>query len=164
LGVQAVFWLEFGVSITSALSLVERGNAFLFWRGFWGESAPIIFAFSFPVLGWFALANVLKKANSMKYWRLQSLRLQRNPSIFQVYLQQQKKLKPEALSFGESLDKANKAIALGNPFAKVEITMFTNPHCSPCAKMHKDLEELLALSGESVKISCFCKTSVANNS
>jgi protein-disulfide isomerase len=46
----------------------------------------------------------------------------------------------------------NTSITLGNPDAEVEITMFTNPHCNPCAKMHQDLEELLASADESVKV------------
>lgn len=35
------------------------------------------------------------------------------------------------------------SIILGNPEAKNTITIFTNPHCDPCAKMHKKIEKLL---------------------
>ncbi len=34
-------------------------------------------------------------------------------------------------------------IILGNPNAKNTITIFTNPHCNPCSRMHKNIEKIL---------------------
>lgn len=39
-------------------------------------------------------------------------------------------------------------ILLGNPNSKHMLTIFTNPHCEPCARMHKCVEELLNEVGD----------------
>lgn len=141
LGVQGVFWLEFVLFLTSFQTHLQSGE------GLTSVLGSVVVAFSLPILGWFSVADVLKNANKAKHWRLQALRLQRNPAMFQAYLQQQKRLQST-----EGLGKANTGITLGNPDAEVEIVMFTNPHCNPCTKVHKDLEELLEWAGESVKV------------
>ncbi len=41
------------------------------------------------------------------------------------------------------VDKNVPTIMFGNPNAKNIITVFSNPHCEPCANMHKKLEQLL---------------------
>lgn len=41
------------------------------------------------------------------------------------------------------VDKSTSHIILGNQDANILITVFTNPHCNPCAKMHSRIEELL---------------------
>lgn len=40
-------------------------------------------------------------------------------------------------------DKSNSKIIFGNPDAGILITILTNPHCNPCAKMHARIEKLL---------------------
>lgn len=34
-------------------------------------------------------------------------------------------------------------VTFGNPQSKIRLTVLTNPHCNPCARMHKRIEELL---------------------
>lgn len=41
------------------------------------------------------------------------------------------------------VDKDTSKIILGNSGADILITIFTNPHCQPCARMHARIEELL---------------------
>ena len=41
------------------------------------------------------------------------------------------------------VSKADYQILFGNPDADLVITVFTNPFCNPCAKMHKRIEKLL---------------------
>ena len=40
------------------------------------------------------------------------------------------------------------SIIFGNPDAKMLVTILSNPHCNPCARMHKQVEKLLDVSGE----------------
>lgn len=47
-----------------------------------------------------------------------------------------------------SIDKTHSCIILGNPDAALGITILTNPHCEPCAKMHKKINALLASVGD----------------
>ncbi len=46
------------------------------------------------------------------------------------------------------LDKSTSNIILGNHDGKILITVFTNPHCDPCARMHARIEELLKQNDE----------------
>lgn len=48
--------------------------------------------------------------------------------------------------------KSTSKILFGNPDAKILITILTNPHCEPCAKMHTRVEKLLEEAGDRVCI------------
>lgn len=39
------------------------------------------------------------------------------------------------------------SIVFGNPTAKTRVTILSNPHCNPCAKMHRRVEKLLSVYG-----------------
>lgn len=41
-----------------------------------------------------------------------------------------------------NIDISDSSIIFGNPNAKVRITIFSNPHCNPCAEMHKKIIHL----------------------
>ena len=42
------------------------------------------------------------------------------------------------------------AIIFGNPNAKMLVTILSNPHCNPCARMHKRVEELLGTEDKEI--------------
>lgn len=42
------------------------------------------------------------------------------------------------------------SIIFGNQNAKICVTILSNPHCNPCARMHKKVEQLLNVSGDEV--------------
>lgn len=42
------------------------------------------------------------------------------------------------------------SIIFGNPNAKMLVTILSNPHCNPCARMHKRMEKLLDMSGDTI--------------
>lgn len=46
------------------------------------------------------------------------------------------------------VDKSTSNIIFGKPDGKILVSIFTNPHCNPCAKMHTRIEELLKQNGE----------------
>ena len=41
------------------------------------------------------------------------------------------------------VSKSDSQILFGNPDAVLKITVFTNPFCNPCARMHKRVEKIL---------------------
>ena len=55
----------------------------------------------------------------------------------------------EAGEYYESLPE-DSSIVFGNPDAKICVTILSNPHCNPCARMHKQVEQLLSLSGDEI--------------
>lgn len=50
------------------------------------------------------------------------------------------------------VDITNSKILLGNPQAKIWITILTNPHCEPCGFMHRRIEMILNKVGEKICI------------
>ena len=42
------------------------------------------------------------------------------------------------------------SIIFGNPKARMRVTILSNPHCNPCARMHKQIEELLDIRGNEI--------------
>lgn len=42
------------------------------------------------------------------------------------------------------------SIVFGNPKARMRVTILSNPHCNPCARMHKQVEELLDICGNEI--------------
>jgi protein-disulfide isomerase len=61
--------------------------------------------------------------------------LKRNPAIFKTLLIQQPQAPPIFADFHP--------IVFGNPDAEYKITIVTDPYCSSCSKIHKDLEQLV---------------------
>ena len=50
------------------------------------------------------------------------------------------------------VSKADSQIFFGNPDALLKISVFTNPFCNPCAKMHKRVEKLLRETNRKIYI------------
>ncbi|MBP1617166.1 MAG: Vitamin epoxide reductase family protein [Bacteroidetes bacterium] len=50
------------------------------------------------------------------------------------------------------VNKYTSKILFGNPNANILITIFTNPHCNPCAKMHSRVENFLKGACENICI------------
>jgi glutaredoxin/uncharacterized membrane protein len=44
------------------------------------------------------------------------------------------------------------SILMGNPKASMRITILTNPHCNPCARMHEQVENLLQTTNNEIAI------------
>ncbi|WP_288068365.1 vitamin K epoxide reductase family protein [Xylanibacter rodentium] len=42
------------------------------------------------------------------------------------------------------------SIIFGNPKAKLRVTILSNPHCNPCARMHTQVERLLSMSKKEI--------------
>lgn len=42
------------------------------------------------------------------------------------------------------------SIIFGNPKARMRVTILSNPYCNPCARMHKQIEELLDIRGNEI--------------
>lgn len=86
------------------------------------------------------LITELNKTRNIGY-ELESLKLEEE--IFLALLNKEKKYR---------ISKSVSRIFFGNPASKILITIFSNPHCEPCGRMHKRLR----LMQEKLKdIACF---------
>ena len=50
----------------------------------------------------------------------------------------------------ETTMEESSSIIFGNPEAKMRVTILSNPHCNPCARMHDEVERLLDSCGETI--------------
>jgi len=51
-----------------------------------------------------------------------------------------------------STSDCNSIIRFGNPNSKLQLTVFSNPYCNPCAVMHKKIEKLLLKADNNISV------------
>lgn len=74
--------------------------------------------------------------------------LKGNADVFNSLLQQKRHVE---VSLSDS------SIVFGNPEATYKVTILSNPHCNPCAKLHQKVEDLLRTAEKDISIQyIFC--------
>lgn len=128
--VQVLLWILFIINVSS--------NAFdfhLFLQ--YGNLTNILFL-SFAYLACVTAINVLVKqlgyGNKIEQVIQEINSLKSNELVLKTILEQQSYY---------NVDKNTSAVILGNPEAEILVTILTNPHCAPCADMHKRVEDVL---------------------
>ena len=96
-----------------------------------------------PVFTLNLLLHKLNESNQVENLRQEINSIKSNEEVFSTMLTQQ--------PFYE-VSKFDSQILFGNPDSKLKISIFTNPFCNPCAKMHVRVEKLLKETKESVSI------------
>jgi len=69
--------------------------------------------------------------------------LKTNEDVFETFLKKQTLYE---------VNKSTSKILLGNPESEMLVTILTNPHCAPCARMHTRVEKLLQDTNNSICI------------
>jgi len=98
--------------------------------------ASLIFSFNL-------LVSNLSRGSEIEKVKQEINSLKANEEIFRTLLTQQ--------TYYE-VSKDDSKILFGNPDADMKITIFTNPFCNPCARMHKRVEKLLKDSNRNICI------------
>lgn len=91
-------------------------------------------AFSLPVFVWLFAKPVLLKAQQATKFQREAAWLKYNPQLFPALLSTQKPVSKSPEGLG---------ITIGNPAAANTIIKVCNPYCGPCAKAHREIDELL---------------------
>ncbi|GAB4031899.1 hypothetical protein GCM10028809_28930 [Spirosoma gilvum] len=121
-----------------AVLLAEGTLAALSFGGLPDSLPPyflLLAVFLLPTLVWVVLNPLLTTVAKSHQEHQELMRWKRNPELFQALLMQRPQMPPVPADLHP--------IVLGNPVAEHTITMVTNPYCSPCARTHKELEQLL---------------------
>jgi len=103
----------------------------------WIALKDILFVGSIYAIGVFGfnlLIPKLSKGGEMEQIKQEINAIKANEEVFKTLLSKQPVYEAS---------KADSQILLGNPEAKLMISILTNPFCNPCAKMHKRVEKLL---------------------
>jgi thiol-disulfide isomerase/thioredoxin len=91
-----------------------------------------IYTISYLVID--TLANKFSEARKVR-WLIQEIKsIKADENVFMALLKKQPYY---------HVDKLTSQILWGNPNAAMLLTVFTNPHCAPCALMNKRIEKLL---------------------
>lgn len=125
LSVQVLLWLNFSLTYKYIDFVVPPFDVIT-------DSLAILFS-----LGClhFALSPLLKKSIEYRKWKFQYYQLKTNKELFLNHLRGQPTM--------PVYHPRTKALVLGNPLAEHTITFITNPFCGPCAKTHKELENII---------------------
>lgn len=125
LSVQATVWITF------LISLFAIGMDFNQWDLFDFTTIGCVYGLVILSLHFTVTLYVKEKQIQRSNNKLSSIKL--NASVFKSLLNEQPQY---------DIDK-NTGILLGNRDAKEWITIISNPHCTPCAKLHLQIEKLL---------------------
>lgn len=131
--VQLLLWVNFLSSICFFSDQVFEINllhlAFLF----------IIYIFS--LLGILYIMSYLKSYHNLLFIKHQFHSIKAEESVFKSLMLEQQFY---------SISDYNSSILFGNSASQLQITIITNPKCEPCARLHKQITELLN-SGSSLQ-------------
>lgn len=92
----------------------------------------LLYLIPIPIIN--IIVSKFNDANKLEEITQELNSIKASEDIFSAILKQQP-------HYDISLDNSN--ILLGNPKADILVTVLTNPHCNPCAKMHFRIEKLL---------------------
>lgn len=126
LTVQLTLWMIFSVNLFAGYLLFpELSLSAIFLTGC---------LYLIPFLAIRLIIPKFSEANRVGQITQEINSIKANEEIFTALLQKQQHYE---------VSRETSAIFLGNPEAKLLITVLTNPHCNPCAKMHTRIENLL---------------------
>lgn len=128
--VQVLLWVLFIINVSSNAfdfhSLIQYGNMLnISFLLFTYLACITVINVIIKQLGYgHKIEQVIQEINSIKS----------NELVLKAILEQQEYY---------HVNKEISNIFLGNPDAEILVTILTNPHCEPCAKMHKRVENVL---------------------
>ncbi len=133
--VQIIFWCIFIVTILSGLIHVPIFHII--------DILSVGLIYGVPFLIITLLLPSLSVARKHQSVTQEYNRLKMNDNVFNGQLKEQ---------VHYQVDKNDSTILFGNPDSDNIITIFTNPHCGPCARMHTRVEAMLSAESPNICI------------
>lgn len=129
LGIISVLYLEIG-------AIYYLNGGFNFFELSILPLGMFVFSYILPLLGWTFLKINLKDYFSLKSEHRELIRFKRNYKLFSYALLDSKRIEYKTLK---------SAIFIGNPTARLKISIVTSPLCGHCVEAHHILHDLLEL-------------------
>ena len=98
------------------------------------ECAWLSSVYIFSILGTHYCSELLAKQERLKESTYSLNSIKADKDVFFHYLSKQHYV---------GVSDSDSHIVFGNKQSKLNITVFSNPHCNPCAEMHEQIEQLL---------------------
>ena len=126
--VQALLWLVFlANTIFGYFNHIQENMIF--------QNLVILFCvYAIPFILTNLLLNLFIEINKAKNTSQEFNSLKANDDVIKSLILKQPHFE---------VDKSNSQILFGNKNSDILITIFTNPHCTPCGRMHRKLEKFL---------------------
>jgi hypothetical protein len=124
--VQALFWLAFAVNLLFGFLRLPDTSIM--------DGMITIGVFAICILFTNILIPKLGKERLISHLKQEINSIKANEEVFRALLTQQPHYEA---------NPSDSRILLGNPEAPLRITLFSNPYCNPCARMHKRIERFL---------------------
>lgn len=124
--VQIILWLLFIVNIVFGLIIIPDLTP---------ENLIITgLLYILPMLSLNILLNLIAHAQKQEALQYTYNNLKFSEGVFATLLHGQ---------HYANIELGSSAIIFGNPDAQIRITIYSNPHCNPCARLHKKVNSLL---------------------
>ena len=124
--VQILFWILFLTNICAGIFQIPVFNMINLFT--------LSCIYGIPFLIFNLLIPELSQGNKMDQTTQEMNSLKADEDVFMALLKKQPYYQT---------DNSVSRILLGNPAGNIKVTVFTNPHCLPCATMHSRLREVL---------------------
>ena len=128
----ALLWIQFAILFVRVILESSPGNELKTIS--LNSTALILFVLFIATATWVWLKPLLKKSKKLETENFTGKRFKNNPALFMALLEKQRKV--DTTPFENDLQ-------LGNAEAPLQIMVACNPYCSPCAKAHEVLQELV---------------------
>lgn len=122
----ALLWVLFTINLLFGFFLTSTITFFGF--------IIIGFVYLFFILFSNIILSILSKSLQVESIKYEINNIKINEDVFKSLLKKQPHYE---------VTKGTSEILLGNPNSKFLITIFTNPHCNPCGRMHKRVNSLI---------------------
>lgn len=129
---QIIIWIMGIMAIFSynTLFIINVGNYIL---------SCMIFAISIIATHKYAAFHIAN--NEREHALQQYCSLKANKNVAKLLIESEE-------SYRTTFDDSS--IVFGNPKARLRVTILSNPHCTPCARLHKQVERLLNINADEI--------------
>lgn len=107
------------------------------------SSALVLIYFIIISCSWLILRELIDGLSERDYYKLNLLRLKRNPRVYNAFFVENKSV---------DMNYSDSDVWLGSKNAKLTITCVINSNCTPCAKAHIKLKQILSSSKSQINL------------
>jgi hypothetical protein len=124
-----VLLLLWGIFISGLVFDLINFNSITFWEFVITGGIYVVFILTINML-----IPVISRSSKLESIQYEINSIKSDTEVFNALLEKQPRYE---------VSKSTSRILLGNPDSNLLVTVFSNPHCNPCSKMHLRINELL---------------------
>lgn len=131
IAVQVLLWMLFVVNVSFGFIRVP---VFDLW-----QIIIVACVYFIPLLLIYQIIPLFTNKQRIEEIKYEMNSIKANEKVFTALLEEQPHYE---------VSRRDSSVILGNPSSKLRVTVLTNPHCNPCARMHARIKEVLKLNNQ----------------